>query len=319
MTTHTFGTVLALPDRSELSALVECENTNRWGKWFDVTGGPDGLFPSTFNGYCQFLSGDSMGWHGTTLKVYKGQAVRTTGAKRLDKPWYDPETGKWRRGWLRYAETVMGAYQDEVWPKEDALRIKTDRSRLWVKVTGSPSRCLYVEGDYNDVTVDVEQGEQSNNIQDLAAVYFLGKGNVLRGVSRGQLCAAFFNGPDNRTLDFTAYVRGIGADRGGVYWKKFSHRFKATNTTVHMGEREFPATHGEQGFYGDDEASDAVLYNCASYGAFTRGVFIHGGSNNRVERFRSFGPATPVEFAPHFLKPTVQPTGNVQLSVTTTL
>lgn len=307
-----FGTIITLADRSTAAYKVECANTNHWGEWFPCSQGmdgwPDGYLPLT-NGYIQFLSADDAGWHGSTLKIVNGVLQRTKpDGTRLDSPWWTGE--KWRAGYCRIASSVMGQSGVEVWPKEDALRVKTNRSKLYVTVEDSPSRCLYVEGDYNDVTVEVYQGQQSNLIQDLASVYFKGKGNVLRGVAKGSLCAAFFNGPDNRTLDFTAEVEGIGADRGGVYWKKGSNGFRATNTIVKVGKREWPCLHGDQGFYIDDQTSNGSLYNCKVFGEFTRGVFVHGGYNVTVDRFHSQGPSVSVLFAPHFTTPGVIPTGN---------
>lgn len=309
-----FGTVLVLPRGAQGSYTVQVENANRFGEFAHSA---DGRFAPVADGTVQFLPEGDRGWHGATLWTDSaGRLVRTSldpSKSQLDAVWYPG--GVPRPGWVRTMPgRAMGAWMGFVWPKEHALRVECDGGRFFFSSKGSPSMCLEVVGDGNDVTVDVEQGQQSNNIQDLAAVRVVGKGNTVRGVARGQMCALFVNGPENRALDMALVVEGIGDDVGALYVKAGSDGFRATNVTAWMPQRRYPSRHGTNGFYIDDRSSGAVLYNCAAYGPFDRGAFFHGGSDNRVERFRSLGPARAVVFAPHFTTPTVQPTGNVERS-----
>lgn len=309
-----FGTTVTVVDGSSVSYKVTPVNTNSWGPWVRSE---NGHFPPMTDGWVQFLSDDDAGWHGTTCKVTSGELQRVLpDGRRLDAPWWDPARAVWRKGWVRTAFTVVGASGIQAWPPEWGVKVKTNNSRVYACVHNSPTRCVYVEGNNNDVTVCVSQGLQSNNIQDMAAVNVKGSGNTLRGAVGGQMCGAFFDGPNNRALDLHITVEGMGDDNSGLYVRSNSDGFRATNTTVWMPKSQWPSTHGRNAFYIDDKSGNAVLYNCAAYGPWDRGVFVHGGSNNRVQLFRSLGPKMGVLFAPHFQSPTVTPTGNTQTGVT---
>lgn len=310
-----FGTILTLPAGATGSYEVRFENPNKFSDFVYSVGG---FFPPTVNGTVQFLREGDGGWIGSTLLTdSQGQLVRQSSDPvpfKFDSLWFP--NGSPVSGWVRKMDGfAFGRYKEFVYPKEDALLLNVSRGTFFVKSHGSPSRGLKIVGSDNDVTVDVVQGDQSNLQQDLSGVYVKGDRNTLRGVIDGQMGGAFFDGDDNRALDLTVIMAGIGDDNSGVYVKGGSDGFRATNVTVWMPKARYPSKHGRNAFYIDNEASNAVLYNCAAYGPWDRGVFSHGGSNNRIDRFRSFGPKKAYEFAPFFKTPTKIPTGNVARSI----
>jgi len=305
-----FGTVLVLPKGSWGSYSVAAPNDNAFGEFVPSEGF---YFPPVTNGTVQYVPDGASGHHGATLQTdAKGSLLKTTfDGLDLSAVWRNKPNG-YVRTMPGYA---TGRYREYTWPKEAALTVECDGGTFFVKVTGSPSMCLEVVGDGNDVTVDLVQGQQSNLIQDLASLRLRGNGNTARGAAEGEMCAAFVDGKDNRLLDFTAVSRGIGDDTGAVYVKGGSHGFRSTNLTVYLKSSEYPSTWMRNGVYLDDEASDCVLFNTTVLGQFTNAVFVHGGDDNRIDRLRSFGPSATVKIEPFFRTPTVTPVGNVVRSV----
>lgn len=257
---------------------------NSWGAWEPSSGGPD----ASKGKAAQFLSADDKGWHGTTLvQGEKGwlRPIRADGT-RVDAPWW---TGKeWRQGYARYAQSVVGSHPSgEVWPPEDAVRIMADRCTLTVRCIGSPSRCVRVIGNGNDLTVHCVQGEPSNAIQDLAAVRVDGDGNTLRGFADGKLCAVFVQGNDNRLLDLAVTAGEYGSDVGAVYLKGHGYiGTRLTNVTVAAKARSWPSEHLWAGVYADDRHSGVVTWNVLVSG-FQYGFYSNGGSDHDVRRFTS--------------------------------
>lgn len=305
-----FGTVLTLPDGATGTYLCEAQNTNAFGKFVPSSGF---YFPPVSSGTVQYIPAGVGGHHGATLQTdASGSLVKVT---------YDGLDlfAVWKNRPIGYARTMagfaMGKHHEYTWPKEFAIQIKCNNGRFFVKVKNSPSMCLEVVGKGNDVTVDLVQGQQSNLIQDLAALRITGTGNTARGVSEGEMCAAFINGKDNRLLDFTAVSRGIGDDTGIVMAREGSDGFRTTNLTTYLKSSEYASTWHRVGVYLDNKTSNCVLYNTTVIGQLTSAVFVHGGNDNRVDQLRSFGPATAVKIVPFFKTPTVQPTGNTVRNV----
>lgn len=305
-----FGSVVTLPSGSVKSYSVTIQNPNRFGDWAPSE---NGYFPPVQNGTLRFLSGDDKGHHGSTVVTFNSipQWVSTDGRKIDHAPTW--KGNSFRKGYVSVMDGyAYGRYLTYVW-SESALTVQANDCRLFIRSLGSPTRGLYIKGDDNDVTVEIEQGQQSNLILDLAGVTVRGKGNTVRGYIKAELCGLMVHGDDNRALDLSISVDGIGADRGGVH--VVGHRFRATNVVVRSAPRKFPRTHLDAAFYLDERSNESVLFNCTAIGPWEYGFFSHGGSNGRVERFRSMGPKEAVRFDPHFTTPALLPTGNVSRSV----
>ena len=166
--------------------------------------------------------------------------------------------------------------------------------------------CLEVVGHNNRVIVDVEQGQQSNNIQDLAAVRIVGSGNEVRGYAKGEMCALFINGEGNVWRDFAAVHGGIGDDVGAITLRRGSHNCRGYDTAVVMPKVQYPSVHGRRGVFIDDKTSRVVLRDTQVYGDFDAAVFSHGGDRNKVYGLTHDCKAGAV-FAPYFETPDIKP------------
>lgn len=150
---------VTLPDGSAVSYVVDCGDPNRGAVGpfeFRAQPVPSGLFQ-------QALVKDDKGWNDANLKVVDGQLQTTRHNDPLwpiAAPWY--VSGVWMPAWVRtWHRAPYGASNNEVWPAKPALRVATNRSKLYVTVNGSPCESFYLSGNDNDVTVFVRSGEQS--------------------------------------------------------------------------------------------------------------------------------------------------------------
>ena len=299
-----FGTELVLPDGSTGEYVVEVVNTNRFGPWVPSV---NGSHPGLPGQRIQYLSDGTAGWLGATLLIGSNGKPILTGnsGQRIDGFW-----NLTRPGSVRVAlGPLMGAYLKEVWPKENALKIKCNFGRFKVKVTGSPSRCLFIEGNGNDVTVWCEQSEQSNNQVDLSAVYVKGSDNTIRGYASAYMCAVLVNGQRNRLEDLTVLACARGDDIGAIHAREGSDGLVCVRVRALARPRETPSNHVVASIYPDNRTSWVTIEDCSATG-FMYGVFAHGGSNVRVRNWKGFLNGTEVKFAPFYLTPLVIPTGN---------
>lgn len=313
-----FGSQVALPDGSTASYKVDVANTNSWGPWQDST---NGWFPACANSWVQFVPIGDMGWLGCTIYV-DAKGVRQWARHNdpnypLGSVWKKPD-GTFRPGKVRVwtgAGKPMGSWYNEVWPPENALKVTTNGSDVTAEVNGSPSRCVFLKGNGNDLTVFARQGEQSNNQIDFSTVYVEGDNNTVSGAGEGFQCVVFFNGKNNRLVNFKAKGGKRGDDNGVVYARRGSNGLVVEDTVVEQDAREWPASHMTTGIYIDDETGFArIAPSVIVKGGFMYGAFFHGGSYNRAALV-SIGAGTPVKFAPHFTWPAgTLPVANRDLS-----
>lgn len=309
-----FGSTVSLPPGSVKSYVVTATDPNK-GKVSDFQfffGEP--VIPQGAK-WGQALCNSEKGWHDGISPIVNGK-VKLDPLQSLMAPVYDYSQKRFLPAYWRFwTADPYGVYKDLVWGRA-ALTLKASGCTVFVRIEGSPWQSLDVYGNDNDVTAQIRSGVQSRLILDLSAARFTGRRNTLRGDIHGFMGGAFFDGPDNRSLDLTVTVKGVGDDVGGITVRRASDGFRGTNTTSVMDEVLYPSIHGRRAFMVDDKSSYAVLFNCTALGEWTVGAWFHGGSNNRVERFRSFGPKKAVVFDPHFTTPTLQPTGNLSRSIT---
>ena len=308
-----FGSVVEPPTGSAVSYYVDGGDPNKGA----VTG------PYYFDGepvvpagtkWAQALPKGSMGWHDGIFPVVDG-TVKLDKEQSLGSPVYDYSKGKFVPAyWLFWSRNPYGTWKDLVWGKA-ALTVKGSRLTVYATVVGSPWQSVDVVGSNNSMLVDVRPGVQSRLIQDLASCRSVGSSNRWSGYVESPMCALWMKGPNAYAIDMVLRGGSYGDDVGVFYLGRESDGMRATNVDAVAEKRAYPPSHGFQLYYLDDKSGGAVLYNCAAYGSAMRGVFVHGGSNVRVERFRSLGQTDAIVFARHFQTPTVEPTGNLALSV----
>lgn len=301
------GADLTIPDRSIKVYVQDLGDPNK--------GAVSGY--SLFNGEIplgtKWLSGlpkGDKGWHDGVLPIVEG-LPKLDKENSLGVPVYDYQQGSFVPFYARmWSRNPYGAYRDLVWPwkQGSALTVRTNRSKLYVSSTGSPTQALYVIGDYNEIWVQVETGTQSRHIQDLAAVRVKGKGNRISGSVKSDMCALFIDGPDSHVIDASLWGGSVGDDIGVLYFRRSSDGARVTNVSVRVLPRQYPWSHMVSGIYIDDLNSRFRLYNVSVWGA-QYGIFSHGGSDNAIARYRSVGNETGYKFAKHFTTDT-EPTGN---------
>lgn len=299
---------IALPDGSTATYSVVCQNANAFGPWAFSASGP---VASPAGSYQDALTVGDRGWNDTSLRMTE-KGIQTT---RYNDPSWDisapwRQSGVWQPAYVRVSlAPPIGASNGEVWPKA-ALTIRANRSRLVVEVRNAPCESLRVVGSDNDVTVYAFSGEQSRLMLNRPAVHVEGARNKVHGYADHPLCALYVKGPDNEVSRFTAVGGEVGDDTGLVYIDKVSARTRLVGVSVVARPRKYPVSHGQQGFYLDEQVSGCVLTDCSAYG-FQRGVYGHGASYTTVKGLRAALCQTAVLFAPYFKTPNVQPAGNV--------
>lgn len=298
-------TTVTLPDGGNYEISLTAPSYGSPSEWKRTTGGN---LPRLDSGqWVQVMLDGHDGWRNTILKIGRdGKPIGTRHSDRnhrLDAPWRDG--GRYKDGWYRVWPAAPAGHPGPQWNELDPkalLTIRTNRSTIKFKGRGAPAEGLQLFGDDNRVNVELVGGPKVALEIDRPELRVWGDRNRITGRVTTEMVGVRLNGDDNELRDMVVTGLEVGNDVGLIVFpgRGFDGN-RAVNVTAVCAVRRYPVTWVHTGFYLDDRASNNVITASRSKG-FQSGVFVHGGSNNRID-ITAEECEVPVNIVPHFSSP----------------
>lgn len=299
-----YATLALAPGKYDLGT-VKFENWNSWATP-DLVGASVTTYGAFYSGFYRFLAVGHLGWHDVVLLSDEKfrRRVRDDG-RRLDEPYYDPDTETFRAAWVQLAlNAPVGKSGFEVWPSP-GLTIKGNGLTIEMESLNSPSEMLRVEGHDNVIAAYGGGGVQSRLILDRAAVVVYGDSNIVTGDIEAEMGCVFFDGNDNLLENAVVTGCAYGDDVAAVNVRGKNGRYGNSMKNVRMRQapRMYEPIHMVAGARYDDNHRGGTVKKCTAYG-FMYGLNGNGATDLKGD-FTARYCGTAIALKPHHTTPDV--------------